>query len=1814
MRFIRTWGMLTLVGLLALAFSPLAVSEANASASGIVISQFYGGGGATTGTPTYNRDFIELFNAGSSSVTFTGGWSVQYSSAGSPTWLSKIDIPASVTLNPGQYYLIITGSTSGGVLGATIPTASDLDGASLINASASNGSIALVSNTSALASGSTDPDIVDLIGYGSGTSLESEGTATAVLNNMTTAYRNSNGCTDTNSNVGDFTLSTTTAPRNSSSTLAPCAPAGPTLVLTSAESGDPVLNTNTVTYTFNSSNTGGATSDALLTVDFTGSITSITPDTGCTMADADTMTCALGALTSTVVSKTAIVDPNTTGTVTADGTLSATSATSAISGQSTTITAPAPAALTLTITDSPDPVVVNNVVQYTATLTNTGDVTANNPSLSLTFSGTAYPSAYSAVSGTDFCVNAGIANPLICNPDSLAGGQSLVVVLSVIPTIAGNITLTGAASADGGLTANDSETTTVDLTGTPVLGLTTTDSPDPVAINNPVTYTFTATNTGNAAATNTVLVVDFSGTAYPAAFTDVDEAGCVATDADTLTCTIGTLADGSSFIADVFVTPTISGTVSYTATVTADGSLTDTEGGSTTVNSTPADVSVNVTEAAASVDSNLLVDITFTVTNNAAAGTASSVVLAGNFTGAVTSYTFQSGGAACTADTATTFTCTYASIAPAASQAVVVRVNPEVNVAGESQLLTSNATVSATDPETGGNNTDSETTTVNAVCGDLSHKIYAFQENGASFGAGGTRVFEGVVTADFQLASPNGLGGFYMQEVTGDSNPATSDGIWVALPSTTFDVVFGEKVRLSGTPGETFAQTGITATSNQFHCGTGFSIAATPITLPMPLATREQYEGMSITLTSSVGGSPLTVNEAYQLERFGEIQVGVGRRYQPTTLFEPGAASIAAAAANAEALLLVDDGRGGTPPAGTVPYIGADGSVSFRIGSTTASMTGVLGYGFSVYRLQPTVATTWMLDPRPTSVPAVGGRIQVASFNVLNFFNGDGAGGGFPTSRGAVTFSDYQRQLNKLVIALDGLDADVIGLMEIENDSGTNQALESLITALNTYDDANGNNNTWAFINTGVVGTDVIKVALIYDASVVTPQGVFDILSNVAPFNVNTRPPLAQTFRELDTDQTFTVVVNHFKSKGSCGTGAEADQGDGQGCWNPTRVTAANTLLDWFAGNIATNSFDVADPVNLIIMGDLNSYSMEDPIDALKVGGFYDLIREINGASAYGYVFGAVSGYLDYMLVDDALRPYVTGVQDWHINSSEPVGRDYSTQFSRQPEFYQLNQFRTSDHDPVIVGLTTPGTDGLVSAPSTVAEGSSITVTVTDPDWTRSTISVTITTPAGDSETLNLAVTGTPGIYTGSILTVADAGAAVVGNGTLETNAVSGTPDSATVSYTDPLDVDGDTSILTATVSITNVGGGGGGGSIGTLTTTASIIPGGDLLTVTVVDADLTTSATVVATTISGEEETLTITGTAGTYTVNLDTAVGIATANNGTIEAVDGETITFTYQDANTGSGTATVTDTTTVVAANAPGSFTLIAPVADTVILTSDAAATFTWNEATDDNVYTLYVFKLSDNVRVGESLQVSVEADEACVGGVCSYSAAPSDFETGTYAWSVVADGTGSADVEASNNGIVFAVNTGNIELVINGGFEIAGSTNLKAANWNGTKLSGDRRACTAKGNGSNCALTFKGNNPERSLFKQILNFAPYAITGGEIVTLSADIYASKGGPGTVVVLNITYVSPTDGVNGNGKDKFVLTPTLTPNTYTTFSISGVLDGAVLKSDVRVLYRMTAGKLRVDNVSVTLTGDASPRGAALPFPAQPEGFRGNN
>jgi hypothetical protein len=128
----------------------------------------------------------------------------------------------------------------------------------------------------------------------------------------------------------------------------------------------------------------------------------------------------------------------------------------------------------------------------------------------------------------------------------------------------------------------------------------------------------------------------------------------------------------------------------------------------------------------------------------------------------------------------------------------------------------------------------------------------------------------------------------------------------------------------------------------------------------------------------------------------------------------------------------------------------------------------------------------------------------------------------------------------------------------------------------------------------------------------------------------------------------------------------------------------AQALVNWLATD-PTGSNDE----DFLVIGDLNSYDKEDPIDVLVDGGYADLVNEYQGEYAYSYVFDGQLGYLDHALANAGLEEEITGVTIWHINADEPDLIDYDTSFKQdaQDAIYAPDAYRSSDHDPVIIGL-----------------------------------------------------------------------------------------------------------------------------------------------------------------------------------------------------------------------------------------------------------------------------------------------------------------------------------------------------------------------------------------------------------------------------------------------------------------------------------------------------------------------------------------------
>jgi hypothetical protein len=370
----------------------------------------------------------------------------------------------------------------------------------------------------------------------------------------------------------------------------------------------------------------------------------------------------------------------------------------------------------------------------------------------------------------------------------------------------------------------------------------------------------------------------------------------------------------------------------------------------------------------------------------------------------------------------------------------------------------------------------------------------------------------------------------------------------------------------------------------------------------------------------------------------------------------------------------------------------------------------------------------------------------------------------------------------------------------------------------------------------------------------------------------------------------------------------------------------------------------------------------------------------------------------------------------------------------------------------------------------------------------------------------------------------------------------------------------------------------------------------------TVTDPDLTTTATVTAITPSGESETFTLTGGANLFTRQLNTGVGPATPNNGTLEASDGETITFTYNDAADSTGQPALRIAQTLVLAdNLPGSFALISPINSAALL-APPSLPLVWQAAPNGNAYTLYVFKVSNTARLGTVLQLGLTAADVCIADRCTYAISPAQLGAGSYVWSVIADGQGSNDRDALNNGQRFSLTLEPVQVIRNSGFEAGRADPTLPTHWVSGALSNDFRGCGSLGVASNCALIFRGVSGEAASYRQIVRL-PYTFTGGEAFRLSADILKQRAMTQGGVRLVITYANPALGTNG--VQEFRLIPTSpTNNAYVSYALDGVLLGAVQRMVIRIEYLYPSRRMRVDNVLLTFnTAPAAPN-HTLPLP----------
>ena len=582
------------------------------------------------------------------------------------------------------------------------------------------------------------------------------------------------------------------------------------------------------------------------------------------------------------------------------------------------------------------------------------------------------------------------------------------------------------------------------------------------------------------------------------------------------------------------------------------------------------------------------------------------------------------------------------------------------------------------------------------VCGDTAIPatlIHAVQGNGLVSPLNGTAgvTIEGVVVGDFQDTSTE-LRGFFLQEEAADvdGDPTTSEGIFVFDNGFGPAVAAGDVVRVQGSVNEFFSLTRLDNVSNLAVCSSGVVAVPVPTDINLPVAVVADFEHSEGMLVKFPG--TLFVSGNFNQGRFGEVDLSVGAPLDnPTNVAAPDGAALAVSDLNNRSRIQLDDGSNVENPMPLPPYIGIGNTL--RTGDIVENLTAVLSFSFGAYELHPVAPVSFTRVNTRLTPPSVGGAVRVASFNVLNYFTTlDNAGpicGPLSDQgcRGADNALEFMQQRQKLVTAITKLDAHVVGLIELENHD-FDVPIADLVDGLNAATAA----GTYAHIPTGDIGSDVIRVGLIYQPAAVTPVNSFAVLdSSVDPqFNDDkNRPVLAQSFAENTSGEVFTVAVNHLKSKGSpCDDVGDPDIGDGQGNCNGVRTDAAAALVNWLATDPTGGGSG-----NFLILGDLNAYSQEDPVTTIESASYTDLIQVFVGTGvaggAYSFNFFSESGSLDHALSSPSMTASVTGAAVWHINADEPRALDYND--FNQPALFSSDEFRSSDHDPLLVGLFDDG-------------------------------------------------------------------------------------------------------------------------------------------------------------------------------------------------------------------------------------------------------------------------------------------------------------------------------------------------------------------------------------------------------------------------------------------------------------------------------------------------------------------------------------------
>ena len=509
---------------------------------------------------------------------------------------------------------------------------------------------------------------------------------------------------------------------------------------------------------------------------------------------------------------------------------------------------------------------------------------------------------------------------------------------------------------------------------------------------------------------------------------------------------------------------------------------------------------------------------------------------------------------------------------------------------------------------------------------------------------GQRKEIKGLVTGVFQ----EDLKGYFLQDARG----LQKDGIFV-LDSIN-KVEQGQVVLLDALIDEYYHQTVLRDV--KLLKVLSYKKKSHPKKLRFPLndEDKETFEGAFVEIKQK-----MTLTDAYSFLKYGQLELSaIGLFQQPTEYLDAQNDSLEIKdleVSQGLSSIIIDDISNQKYPEQLYAK-----NEDLRLGAELSKLRGYFYQRNERYFLKIADSLVFENVQRSESIE-VDGELKVMVYNLHNLFNGDGQEQGFPTARGAKTFDDYQLQLLKLANGIKVANPDVLALVELENDG--EDSYSSIIQLAEVLNSVIPSRSYRVAESNLASGRDAIKLGIIYDENRISTYGLAEYHSN----SIFSRAPIFQKFTFQDS-LSFVLNVNHFKSKSPRNaSGLNLDQGDGQVAYNHKRVQQAESLIQLIDSLYADE--------NILIVGDLNAYTSEDPIQKIE-----ESFTRLN-TKGETYVYKGRAGILDHAFVNTSMSKYVRSAQIWSINALEPAWMDY-----RNPHA-DPSMYRSSDHNPLLIGL-----------------------------------------------------------------------------------------------------------------------------------------------------------------------------------------------------------------------------------------------------------------------------------------------------------------------------------------------------------------------------------------------------------------------------------------------------------------------------------------------------------------------------------------------